>query len=442
MKVIIIGAGEVGYELAESIRRKGHDVIMVDKSDEACNKARTLDVKVVKGNGAKPELLKSLNIDESDYFFSVTNDNEVNLVACSMAKSVGCKTMARINGLEYISKPISKRFSRIGVDYAVSPELIIAKKIANIISVPSAINKNISMGGKINVVEFKVLKNSKVKGKKIKNINFPPDVNLGAIVRGNNILVPHGEDTLKEDDTLIVMMEGKKGEKSMLKLLGKAKSSVNNVIIVGATDIGINVAKILEKRGVSVKIIDESKERTRRAAEEFKDVTVIHGDARDKRMLIEEGILRVDALASTANSEEFNVLVTLLAKIYNVEKTVAVVKELGLKSLIETVGIDLAASPELQTSKTMLRLARELNPLKATPIHGGDLYILEMHVDEDSSVLGKKLKNSNLPPESIVGAIIREDKTIIPHGDRQFGKGDQVLIFVLKDQIGNVEDLF
>ncbi len=442
MKVIIIGAGEVGYELAESIRRKGHDVIMVDKSDEACDKARTLDVKVVKGNGAKPELLKSLNIEDSDYFFSVTSDNEANLVACSMAKSVGCKTMARINGLEYISKPISKRFSRIGVDYVVSPELIIAKKIANIISVPSAIDKNISMGGKINIVEFKVLKNSKVKGKKIKNIDFPSDVNLGAIVRGNNILVPHGEDSLKEDDTLIVMMEGKKGEKSMLKLLGKAKSSVNNVIIVGATDIGINVAKILEKRGVSVKIIDESKERTRNAAEEFKDVTVLQGDARDKRMLIEEGILRVDALASTANSEEFNVLVSLLAKVYNVEKTVAVVKELGLKSLIETVGIDLAASPELQTSKTMLRLARELNPLKAVPIHGGDLYILEMHVDENSSVIGKKLKDSNLPPESIVGAIIREDKTIIPHGDRQFKKGDQVLIFVLKEQIGNVEDLF
>ena len=298
------------------------------------------------------------------------------------------------------------------------------------------------MGGKINIVEFKVLKNSKVKGKKIKNIDFPSDVNLGAIVRGNNILVPHGEDSLKVDDTLIVMMEGKKGEKSMLKLLGKAKSSVNNVIIVGATDIGINVAKILERRGVSVKIIDESKERTRRAAEEFKDVTVIQGDARDKRMLIEEGILRVDALASTANSEEFNVLVSLLAKVYNVEKTVAVVKELGLKSLIETVGIDLAASPELQTSKTMLRLARELNPLKAIPIHGGDLYILEMHVDEDSSVIGKKLKDSNLPPESIVGAIIREDKTIIPHGNRQFEKGDQVLIFVLKEQIGNVEDLF
>ncbi len=442
MKVVIIGAGEVGYELAESIRRKGHDVIIVDKSEEACEKARTLDVKVVKGNGAKPELLQSLDIKNANHFFAVTNDNETNLVACSEAKSAGCKTIARVNGLEYISRPVSNRFSSIGVDYAVSPEMIIADKIANIISVPSAIDKNISMGGKISIIEFKVLSTSKVKDKKIKNIKFPPKVNLGAIIRGNSVLVPHGDDVLKEDDTLIVMLEGKKAEKQMLKLLGKKKTKVNNVLIVGATDIGINVARKLENRGIKVKIIDQSHKRGRRAAEKLKKVEVIEGDARDKSLLIEEGILRTDALASTGSSEEFNVLVSLLAKVYGVDKTVAVVRELGLKSLIETVGIDLAASPELQTAKTMLRLARDLNPLRAIPIHGGDLYVLEMNVEEDSPIKGKTLEECNLPEESIIGAILREGKTIIPHGDETFQEEDEVLIFVLKEEIKNVEDFF
>ncbi len=442
MKVIIVGAGEVGRELAESIRRKGHDVIVVDKSKRACRKARALDVKVVQGNGASPELLNSLDIKGSDYFFTVTNENETNIVACSMAKYAECKTMARINGLEYISRPVSRKFNQIGVDFAVSPELLIAKKIANIITVPSAIDKNLSLGGKLDIVEFKVLSNSKVKGKRIKNIDFPKNVNLGAIIRDNEVLVPHGNDAIEEDDTLVVMVENKKAENKMLKLLGKSKSSVDNVIVVGATPVGINVAKKLRNRGVRVKIIDESQKRGRIAAEKLKNVEILTADARDKQVLIEEGILRTDALAATSNSEEYNVLVSLLAKVYGVEKTVAIVRELGVKSLIETVGIDLAASPELETAKTMLRLARELDPLKAIPIHGGDLYILEMVVEEDSLVEGKTLAQSKLPPESIVGAIKRDDKTIIPHGEEEFQEEDGVLLFVKKEEINAVEDLF
>ena len=442
MKVVIVGAGEVGRELAESIRRKGHDVIIVDKSKIACRKARTLDVKVVQGNGASPELLNSLDIKGSDYFFTVTNDNETNIVACSMAKYAECKTMARINGLEYIARPVSRKFSQIGVDYAVSPELLIAKKIANIITVPSAIDKNLSLGGKLDIVEFKVLSNSKIKNKKIKNIRFPKKVNLGAIIRDNEVLVPHGEDAIEEDDTLVVILEGKRAQNKVLKLLGKRESSVGNVMVVGATPVGINIAKKLTNRGVVVKLIDESEKRGRIAAERLKGVEILTADARDKQVLIEEGILRTDALAAMSDSEEYNVLVSLLAKVYGVEKTIAKVTELSVKSLIETVGIDLAASPELETAKTMLRLARELDPLKATPIHGGDLYILEMMVEEDSPVEGKSLAQSKLPPDSIVGAIKRGDKTVIPHGEEEFQEDDRILFFVKKEEINAVEDLF
>ncbi len=442
MKVIIVGAGEVGRELAESIRRKGHDVVIVDKSKKACDKARSLDVKVVQGNGANPELLNSLDIKGSDYFFAVTNDNETNIVSCSMAKYAECKTMARINGLEYISRPVSRKFDQLGVDYAVSPELLIAKKISNIITVPSAIDKNLSMGGKLNVVEFKVLPDSKIKNKKIKKINLPKDVNLGAIIRENQVMVPHGDDVVKEDDTLVVIVEGKKAQEKMSKLLGRRKRSVENVIVVGATSVGIDVAKKLDERGVGVKLIDDSEKRARRAAEKLRNVEVLTADARDKNVLIEEGILRTDALAATTNSEEYNVLVSLLAKVYGVEKTIAVVTELGVKSLIETVGIDLAASSELQTAKTMLRLAKELDPLKATPVHGGDLYILEMRVEEDSPIKDKTLAKSKLPEESIVGAIKRKGKTLIAHGGEEFKEGDQVLFFVKKEEIAAVEDRF
>ncbi len=443
MKAVIIGAGEVGYELAESISRKGHDVIVVDREDRACERARSLDVKVVKGNGARPELLNSLDLKHRDHFFAVTDDNETNLVTCSMAKAARCRTMARINGLEYISKPVSTRFSNIGVDFAISPELLIAKKIANIISTPAAIDMNLSMGERINVIEYKVMRKSKVLGKRISDIALPSNVNLGAIIRKNDILVPRGNTVLKDDDKLIVMMDGVKGSKRMRQLLGtKRERKHQNVMIVGATNIGINVARILDKRGMTVKIIEVSKKRARKAAESLVGLEIIHGDARDKRILIEEGILRIDAFAATTPSEEFNVLVSLLAKIYGVEKTIAVVKELGLKSLIETVGIDMAASPQLQTAQMMLRLARELNPLKAISIHGGDLYILEMNVTEESKILGKSLETSNLPNECIVGAIIRGEDTIIPSGKVALQKGDEVILFVLKDQISCVEDLF
>lgn len=442
MKVVIIGAGEVGYELAESIRRKGHDVVIIDKEERPCRRARSLDVKVVKGNGARPELLNSLDVTEGDYFFAVTDDNEANLVSCAVAKAAGCKTIARINGLEYVSKPISTRFSKIGVDYVVSPELLIAKKISNIIVMPSAIDTNLSMGGKINVMEFKVLHQSKVEGKKIKDIRLPDKVNLGAVIRGDKAFVPRGDNRLLEGDTLISMSQGKQAERNMLKLMGTRRSSVHHVMIVGATDIGINVARVLEERGIKVKLIENSGARARVAAEALKKTEVIQGDAREKAILIEEGILRVDAFAATTSSEEFNVLVSLLAKIYGVEKTVAVVRELSLKSLIETVGIDMAASPQLVTARAMLRLARELNPLKAISFHGGDLYILETVVSKDSPLIDKRLDQLSISDKFIVGALIRKGHTIIPRGTTTLREGDQAMVFVMKDQINNVEELF
>ncbi len=442
MHVIIIGAGEVGYELAESIRRKGHDIVIVDKDERACQRVRNLDIKVIKGNGARPELLKSLDIRKCDFFFSVTDDNETNLVTCALAKSNTCTTIARINGLEYINNPVSKRFSQIGVDFAVSTEMIIAQEISNIISVPSAINMNISMGGKINVLEFKILEHSKVEGKKLKDIKLPKRVNLGGIIRDKNVLVPHGNTVLREGDTLIVMTGGKSEIRHMMKLIGKRRKRISSVMIVGATDIGINVSRILERRKIRVILLETSNSRARKAAEMLKETEVIVGDARDKRILIEEGILRVDAFASCTSSEEFNVLVSLLAKIYGVDKTIAVVKELGLKSLIETVGIDMAASPQLQTARMMLRLARDLNPLKAISFHGGDLYLLETMVDEDSPVLGKKLREIELPTGTLIGAFIRGNKTVIPHGNTELKQGDQVMIFVLKEDIEKVEEIF
>ncbi|MFO8109604.1 MAG: Trk system potassium transporter TrkA [Thermoplasmata archaeon] len=442
MKVVITGAGEVGYELAESIRRKGHDVIIIDKNDKACKRARALDVKVVKGNGARPELLNSLDIEEGNYFFAVTDDNEANLVSCAIAKAAGCKTIARINGLEYVSKPISTRFSKIGVDYVVSPELIIARKISDIIIMPSAIDTNLSMSGKIDVLEFKVLHKSRVEGRKLKKIKLPKKVNLGAIIRGNDVLVPHGNTVFREDDTLIVMSQGKKAKEQMLKLMGTRKDQIHQVMIIGATDIGINVAKTLEKRGIQIKLIENSSSKARRAAELLKKVEVIQGDAREKQILIEEGILRMDAFAATTSSEEFNVLVSLLAKIYGVEKTIAVVRELSLKSLIETVGIDMAASPQLVTSRAMLRIARELNPLKAISFHGGDLYILETVVSGDSPVEGKKLEDLSISDRCIIGAIIRDDRTIIPRGTTKLREGDQAMVFVMKKEINNIEEFF
>ena len=428
--------------MAESIRRKGHDIIIVDKDERACQRVRNLDIKVIKGNGVKPELLNSLDIKSCDFFFAVTDDNETNLVTCAMAKSTGCTTIARINGLEYINTPVSKRFNKIGVDYAVSPEMIIAQEISNIISVPSAINMNISLSGNINILEFKILEHSKVEGKKLKNIRLPSKVNLGGIIREKTVLVPHGDTVLKEGDTLIVMTGGKSEVRQMMKLIGKKRRKVTSVMVVGATDIGINVAKILEKRGMRVVLLEASSTNARRAAEKLKDTEVIVGDARDKKILIEEGILRVDAFASTTRSEEFNVLVSLLAKIYGVEKTIAIVKELGLKSLIETVGIDMAASPQLQTARTMLRLARDLNPLKAISFHGGDLYLLETIVEEDSNVIGRKLEDIALPAGTLVGAVVRGRGTIIPHGETVIKQGDKVMIFVLKDDIRKVEEIF
>lgn len=449
MYVVIGGAGEVGYHVAKSLREERHDVAIIEKKSQAYERADALDVLAILGNAASPSALKEAGIDGADLFIGVTGVDEVNMLACAIAKTNGCKTIARIHNPEYIDQPVSmQKFKDIGIDIAICPELMSAIKTARVLTLPSTLDADVFAEERVHVFESLINSNSQVIGKTLKEINFPPNCNLVAIFRNSEVIVPKGDDVLLENDRIVTVVGNMDAVPRIEALLGNQvlitrKDAVERVMIYGASEIGLHLAKILQDKA-KVVLIEESKHGSERASEMLSNAIVVHGSGVDRDLLIEEGISGVDAFVATTSKEEANILSCLLAKQYGAKKTVALIDKPEIKSKLEAMGIDLSISPILVTISSVLQYARisDLKLLSLSVLHEGDAQVLEVKVTERSRVVGKKLRKARFPANSVVGAIVRGDNVIIPRGDDTLQLNDKAIIFARTDTVPKIEKMF
>ncbi len=435
MRIVIAGAGEVGLNLAKALSEK-NEVYVIDRDEEKIEYIKDLNVEAIKGNAANLEILNKANIKKADIFIGVTGNDEVNLLSGLAAKKFGVnKTIVRVGNPEYVNKPFVVNHP-MGFDLVVCPQLALANEVSNLITIPGAIEVISFSGGKVEMVEFVVEENSSIAGKKIAELNLPPNVIITAICRENELILPRGDTEILVGDKVAIV--GK--PEDLLKIRGYfGKPVVKNVVIFGGGTIGSYVARILDKSNLNIKLIDSNPEVCENLCSILKRTRVIIGDATDLDFLIEEEIGKSDVVVSTTESDEKNLLICLLAKSLGAKKAIAKVEKGVYVKLFEKVGIDVALNPRKVTFYEVMKHLRLMQTHTLVDVSG--MTILEISVEKED-LSGKKIAEISLPKKSIIGGILRGEECLIPKGDTTLKMGDKLLIFTTWDEIDRIEKVF
>lgn len=443
MRIIIIGAGKVGFSLAQMLSYENHDVVVIEKKPLRQKIVEeNLDVQTILGSGASTSVLEEAGVAEADLLIAVTEIDELNMISCLIAKQYGVKkTVARIRNPEYLENTKFSPTTSIGIDLVINPERVTAKMISKLIHVPEAINVEYYADGKVQLLELYIKKDSPVVNKSLIEINFPKPNLIVAILRDEKMIIPRGSDVLKPGDLIFVIAE----TKNMLaveKVLGEKRTKVENVIILGGGRIGYYLAKILEKKPVSVKVIDKDLEVCRKISSELNDTLVLHGDGTDISLLEEEDTGKADMFIAVTNDDKVNLLVSLLAKHLGAKKTAAQIRRSDYVPLIEKVGIDVAVSPRMLTAGAILQFIRRGDIVSVTLLGSAKAEMIELVVPDSSKIVKKPLKKLKFPRHAIIGAIVRGNDVIVPTGDDFINPGDRVMVFALPEAIKKVEKFF
>ncbi len=435
MRIVIAGAGEVGLNLAKALSEK-NEVYVIDKDEEKIEYIKDLNVEAIKGNAANLEILNKANIKKADIFIGVTGNDEVNLLSGLAAKKFGVnKTIVRVGNPEYVNKPFVVNHP-MGFDLIVCPQLALANEVSNLITIPGAIEVISFSGGKVEMVEFVVEENSSIAGKKIAELNLPPNVIITAICREDELILPRGDTEILVGDKVAIV--GK--PEDLLKIRGYfGKPVVKNVVIFGGGTIGSYVARILDKSNLNIKLIDSNPEVCENLCSILKRTRVIIGDATDLDFLIEEEIGKSDVVVSTTESDEKNLLICLLAKSLGAKKAIAKVEKGVYVKLFEKVGIDVALNPRKVTFYEVMKHLRLMQTHTLVDVSG--MTILEISVEKED-LSGKKIAEISLPKKSIIGGVLRGEECLIPKGDTTLKMGDKLLIFTTWDEIDRIEKVF
>ncbi|WP_370573787.1 Trk system potassium transporter TrkA [Methanomethylovorans sp.] len=443
MKAVIIGAGEVGYHIAKALYAT-NDVIVIEQNEEACKRIDELDVQVIQGNGANVSILSKV-LKGANILMAVTGSDEVNIVACMASKLIvedknKLKTMARVSNPDYIDKPIAKRTS-IGIDVMICPELTMASEVARILAIPSAIDADSFAEGKVEMMELVVSKGSYFANKMMKDLHLTDCCIISAIFRNDDVIIPHGEDSIEENDHIVVI-----GKPSAMKdirgLLGEVVGRRSKVMIIGGGIVGFYLAKLIGNSEADIKIIESRKTRSEQIADELSGVLVLHGDGTDINLLKDEGIHEMDVVVSVTDSDEKNLLCSLIAKKLGVKKVIARADRSDYISLFEMVGVDSAVSPRGATVNEVLKLTMGTGIESITTIEGQKAEIIEYTASSRSKIVGKPLRELKFPAGAIVSMIVHNGRTIVPRGSHVIQENDRVVVFALPSSIEAVDKLF
>jgi len=443
MKIVIIGAGKVGYNLAGSLSKENNDVIVIDKNPQALRKCEdNLDVLCIKGSGVSTRVLLEAGIANVNLLIAVTNSDEVNMVCCLTAKKLGAAhTIARIRDPEYAHE-LSLLKEDLGLDFVINPESLAADEIAQSLSFSSAIDVESFARGRIRMVELKVTPDMPIVGVKLKNLPsiIPAPVLIGAVVRDGEVFIPKGEFELKENDEIYVL--GKHSNiYNFCKVTGKSPQKIKNVMILGGGRIAYYLARILGEMGVKVKIIEIDRERCMELSELLPNTLIINGDGTDEEVLLSENIEDMDGFVAVTGMDEENMMSSLMAKNIGVKKIVTKISRTNYVKILKDLGINSVIDPKQLTTNQILKYIRGSHIESLYRIIEGQAEIVEFIANESSHFIDKPLKELKLVDNAIVATIVRKNEIVIPHGNDVIKKGDRVIVITKEKNINKLDDL-
>lgn len=449
MNIIVVGIGKVGYTVAEQLVAENHDVTVIDTNENVLsNTIEDLDVRGVHGNGASRKVLIEAGITECDLLIALTGVDETNLLCCLLANKLGANgTIARVRNPEY-NEDIRLIKDSLGLSMSVNPEKEAAEEMFRILRFPSAKNVDIFAKGKVDLVSLVANSRCNMCGRSIKDIfsKVRSEALICAIERDNEIIIPNGDTVICENDTIALLAEPKEIA-PFFKEVNIPIAGVKDVMIIGGGRLGLYLAFELRRHNINVTIIEKNKATAENLSFLLPDANVICGDGTNRSLLIEEGLLDVDAVCCLTGIDEENILLSLYAKSVSPDtKTITKVNKISFQEVIRSLDLDSVIYPKNITANKVLQHVRARqnnigsNLETLYKIIDNKVEALEFHVGEDSALLGKTLEELKFKGNVIVGCITRKGKVFVPHGKDTFKVGDSVIIVTTIKGLSDLDD--
>lgn len=443
MKIVIVGAGAVGFDLAGTLSKRDHDVVVVERDAERLKDLTTsLDCRSVAGNGVDASILDEIGMQDCDLFASVTDSDETNIIACLTARRLGASVrVARVRDSAFYRDGM---LVLDGIDLAINPDLEAVRSVARILWQAAASDVQEYAEGRLRVVGSRVDPESFVAGRTLAEV----ERDLGsrwalviAVLRGGETLIPRGDTVIETNDQ--IYLAGPRGQVDRaLAYVHSPSERVGKVMIVGANAMGVGLARDLDSFGVKVKLIDHNEEKCRRAAEQLHRSLVLHGDGTDVEMLQSEGVEEMDGFVSVAKDEETNIMACLLAHHNGAGKTVCLVDRPDYVPLLPMLGVDAAVSPRLAAADAIARFVKRGAVVSTHSLGFSGSQIMQVQMERGCRCIGRKLADADFPRDAVIGAIIKRGRVITPRGDTVLEAGDEAVVFALPTGVPEVEKFF
>ena len=444
MKIAVVGAGKLGMKVVNALVGGNHSITVIDKNEAILNKiSQQYDVLVSCGNAKQISLLRRESINTFDFLIACTDSDEKNIVIASFAKKLGCtKVIARVRDPEHMNQ-IDFIKETMNVDHIVNPDLGITLEIYKYLVEKYTLTNGIFSSGKVSLVQFKAKRLPRLIDLSMVEVSkVLPNMLVIALSRNGKIIIPHGQTTIEAEDTVYLIGEKNQIAELHRKVYEKGKyTDLQKVMIAGGGKTGYYLADKLSEFGVSVKLIEKSKERCYYLSTHLDDVMVLHGDATDSFLLEEENLDEMDAFVAATGLDEENLLLALIAKQRNIEDVIAKVSRQSYKDLIERMGVDMVLNPLDIVASNILRYIQGSKRIISYLLIQGQAEIMEIIASDDMKLANTPLKYVKLPDGVLVAAIHRGPKVIIPNGDTKIMADDKVTIFCLLSDIGELEKL-
>ncbi len=448
MKIIIAGAGEVGFHLAKLLSYEAQEITLIDTDKESLIYADShLDIKVLKGDATSISVLKEARVESSDLVIGVTSSETTNITLCLLAKQLGSQqTIARISNTEFIDHKELIKFADLGIDELISPEELAASEIQLLLNQSAFSDTYEFEDGALIMAGVTLPGSAPFVGKSVQEaaqifsgLHFMPI----ALQRGGTqfTLIPRGDTVFDEGDQVYFVTD-RTGVDELYKLTGKKKEEIKNVMILGGSKVGFKAARDLCNNKFNVKLIEQNKEKAFDLAEDLPNALVINGDGRNVELLEEESLESMDAFIAVTGNSETNIMSCLVARSKNIKKTIALVENMDYFQLSHSIGIDTLINKKLLAANNIFRYVRRGEVVALTRLNNLNAEILEFEVKATSEVNGKIIKELHFPRTATIGGIIRDGKGIIALGDFKIIEGDRVVVCCLPRAIPKVEKMF
>lgn len=445
MKIIIAGAGDVGFHLAELLSYENQEITVIDLDEEKLSHISSkLDVAIIKGSATSYAILEEANVEEADLLIAVTSIEEINITTAIFAKNLGAKkTVARIKNLDFLQEREKRHLKNLGIDELISPESLASREIKRLLKSTAITDIFYFEGGKLTLLGILIDENCLLKDCKLsepESYNSGKDFTTVAILRDGKTIVPHGGDCFLEGDHAYFVATPAGVEK--IQALNKTtRKEIKNVMILGGSRIGHHVARKLSDH-YNIKLIEKDKSKCFSLADVLPQTMVIHGDGRKADLIESEGIDEMDAFIAVTGNSETNILSSLVAKEHGVKKTIALVENVDYIHLSQNIGIDTMINRKLIAANFIFRYIRKGDIISITSIHGVEAEILEFYVKEGSKITSQYIKNLKFPKDAIIGGVVRKNVPRIADGDFRIRAEDLVVVLCSPHVIHKVETFF